>query len=70
MVKVVDLVGQYGNDIGVYACKGDKFLAITWAATGVMLLAIVAWGAECCIRRRMKRREWAEKLVGGVGGGV
>lgn len=64
MVKVVDLVGQYGRDIGVYAYKGGKFLAITWASTGVMLLSVVAWGAECCFRQRMKRREWVEKPVG------
>jgi hypothetical protein len=61
MVKVVNIVTQYGNEIGVYAYKGDKFLAITWVATGVMLLAVVAWAAECCSRRRTKRREWAEK---------
>jgi hypothetical protein len=69
MVKVVDLVGQYGNDIGLYAYKGDKFLAITWAATVVMLLAVVAWFGECCFRRRVRRREWAEKPVSNRGMG-
>jgi hypothetical protein len=67
MVKFVNLVSQYGNDIGVYAYKGDKFLAITWAATGVMLLAVISWAGECCFRRRMKRREWAEKPTGRQG---
>ena len=67
MVKVINLVTQYGNDIGVYAYRGDKFLTITWAATGVMLLAAVAWAAECCFRKRMKRREWAEKPAGRQG---
>jgi len=67
MVKVVNLVTQYGNDIGVYAYKGDKFLAITWSATGVMLLAVVTRVGECCFRRRMKRREWAEKPTGRQG---
>jgi hypothetical protein len=61
MVKIVNLVTQYGNNIGVYAYRGNKFLAVTWAATGVMLLTVMAWAAECCFRRRMKRREWAEK---------
>lgn len=67
MVKVVNLVTQYGDEVGVYAYKGDKFLAITWAATGVMLLAVIAWAAECCFRRRIRRREWAEKPTGRQG---
>jgi hypothetical protein len=42
MVKATNLLNKYGNDVGLYACKGGKFLALTWSATTIMLLASVA----------------------------
>jgi uncharacterized BrkB/YihY/UPF0761 family membrane protein len=63
IVKATSVINQYGNEIGVYAYKGDKFMGITWAATSVMLIAIVAWIVEGCLRRRVRNREWAEKPV-------
>ncbi len=67
MVKATDLINQYGNQIGIYAYQGGKFLVLTWCATGVMLIAVVAWCVECCVGRRVKNREWAEKPTGGMG---
>lgn len=43
MVKATGLINEHGNDIGLYAHKGNKFLALTWAATGAMLLAFLTW---------------------------
>lgn len=43
MMKATDLINKYGNGVGLYAYKGTKYLAITWAATGAMLLASLAW---------------------------
>lgn len=43
MVKASSLINENGNDIGLYAHKGSKFLALTWAATGAMLLALLVW---------------------------
>lgn len=43
MVKASNLINENGNDIGLYAYKGNKFLALTWAATGAMILAFLAW---------------------------
>ncbi|KAL1636134.1 hypothetical protein SLS58_009983 [Diplodia intermedia] len=62
-VKGADVINQYGNDIGIEAHRGGKFMAISWAATGVLFLAILAWCVECCIgRRHTKRaRTFAEK---------
>jgi hypothetical protein len=40
-VKVVDLINTNGNNIGVYAYRGDKYLALTWVAVVVMFLAVV-----------------------------
>jgi heme/copper-type cytochrome/quinol oxidase subunit 2 len=67
MVKATDLVNQHGNAIGLYAYQGGKFLAITWSATTLMLLAVLSWVGVCCLGRRARRREWAEKPTGGKG---
>ncbi|OJD33838.1 sur7 protein [Diplodia corticola] len=61
-VKGSDVINQYGNDIGIEAHRGGKFMAISWAGTGVLFLAILAWCVECCIGRRHKKRTtFAEK---------
>jgi len=52
MVKVVDAVNQYGNDIGVAAYKGNTFLGMTWAATALMLVGSIGWCADCCVGRK------------------
>lgn len=57
IVKGSDIINKYGNDIGVEAKWGSKFLALTWAATGVMLVALLAWIVEFCIGRRHKKRQ-------------
>ncbi|CAL3969978.1 hypothetical protein PZA11_007489 [Diplocarpon coronariae] len=59
--KTVSIVKKYGNVIGLYAYKGDKYLAISWAAVAVMFLATATWTAEFCIGRRQKGREYTEK---------
>ncbi|KAK5941974.1 hypothetical protein PMZ80_005925 [Knufia obscura] len=41
IVKAVNALNKYGNDIGVSATKGDRFLGMTWAATGLMLIATI-----------------------------
>jgi hypothetical protein len=56
VVKATGLVNEYGNDVGVVANKGSKFLALTWAATGVMFVAMVVWIVEVCVGRRQKSR--------------
>ncbi|KAF1842686.1 integral membrane protein-like protein [Cucurbitaria berberidis CBS 394.84] len=54
IVKGSDIINKYGNDVGVEARWGAKFLALTWAATGVMLVALLVWIVEFCIGRRRK----------------
>ncbi|MCJ1308276.1 hypothetical protein MMC25_001929 [Agyrium rufum] len=50
--KATNAVNQYGNPIGIAATKGNEFLGFTWAATGVMLLASIAWIFECIVGRK------------------
>jgi hypothetical protein len=54
MVKATDIINQYGKDIGLKANWGSKFLGLTWAATALMLVALLAWIVEFCIGRRGK----------------
>jgi hypothetical protein len=62
-IKAVDLINKYGNSIGVYAYKGNKFLILTWVAVAIMLLAVTAWSVEYCIARKIRSREYTEKVV-------
>lgn len=64
-LKAVELINKYGNDIGVYAYKGNKFLILTWVAVAVMLLAVTAWSVEYCLARKIRKREYTEKVYSG-----
>lgn len=59
MVKGAEVVNRYGNDIGVEAYWGSKFLALTWAATGLMLVVVLTWVVEFCVGRRGRKGERA-----------
>ncbi|PMD20083.1 hypothetical protein NA56DRAFT_704886 [Hyaloscypha hepaticicola] len=59
--KATNLINKYGNEIGVYAYKGQKYLILTWVAVAVMFLAMLAWVAEFCVGKRNRGREYTEK---------
>jgi hypothetical protein len=54
VTKGTDVINKYGDDIGVSAERGNKFLIITWVATGLMLLASIVW-CFACIKGRKTR---------------
>lgn len=60
MVKGTSIINKYGNDVGVVAVYGGKFLALTWAATALMLVALLAWIVEFCIGRRAKKQSYSK----------
>jgi len=62
--KATHLINKYGNEIGIYAYKGIKYLIITWVAAAVMFLASTSWVVEFCIGRRQRGREYTEKKGG------
>ncbi|ETI23615.1 hypothetical protein G647_05417 [Cladophialophora carrionii CBS 160.54] len=58
IVIAVDRINKYTDEVGISATRGGKFLAMTWAATAVMLLASFVSIVQCCVgRRRPKRYE-------------
>lgn len=50
-VKGSHIINKYGNEIGVSADWGGKFLAMTWAATGLMFVASISGCFGCCLHR-------------------
>lgn len=62
--KATKLINKYGNEIGVYAYKGTRYLTLTWVAVALMFLAMMAWVMEFCVGRRNKGREYTEKSQG------
>nr|OQO31186.1 hypothetical protein B0A51_01565 [Rachicladosporium sp. CCFEE 5018] len=57
-VKAADVINHYGNEIGVSAQKGGKFLVLTWVATGVMFVASLVWCFDCIAGRKDKSRRY------------
>jgi len=56
IVIAVDRINKYTDEVGIGATKGGKFLAMTWAATAVMLLASFVSVVQCCVGRRKPKR--------------
>ena len=55
-VKGVDVINEHGDEIGLQAQRGNKFLILTWIATGLMLLASIVWCLDCVVGSRRRRR--------------
>ncbi|EUC30959.1 hypothetical protein COCVIDRAFT_27764 [Bipolaris victoriae FI3] len=63
MIKGNDVVNEHGNQIGLESHYGGKFLALTWAATGLMLLAVLTWFVALCFSWRERRSHTPRKSV-------
>jgi len=53
--KATHVINKYGNDIGITANKGTKFLVLTWVATALMLVASMVWCFDCIFGTRRQR---------------
>lgn len=56
--KGVNKINEFGDDVGISAHAGTKFLGISWAASGVMIVAMIYWVVNMCMARRERKREW------------
>ncbi|KAL1794956.1 hypothetical protein ACET3X_006772 [Alternaria dauci] len=61
MIKATDIINDNGSEIGLRANYGGKFLAITWAATALMLIAVLGWIASFCIGGKDRESRRARK---------
>lgn len=62
--KATAVLNEHGNDIGLYAYKGQKFLILSWVSVAAMFVSLIAWVGLCCIGRKNKKREYTEKPAG------
>lgn len=56
--KLTHEVNKYGNDIGIFAYKGTKFLGLTWGAVAAIFVASGAWVIEFCVGRMKESRSY------------
>ncbi|CAN9316360.1 unnamed protein product [Alternaria alternata] len=61
MIKGTDIINDKGGEIGLNAKYGGKFLALTWAATALMLIALLGWIASFCIGGKDRESRRARK---------
>ncbi|KAG9188501.1 hypothetical protein G6011_02424 [Alternaria panax] len=61
IVKGTDIINDKGGDIGLNANYGSKFLALTWAATALMLIVLLGWIASFCIGGKDRESRRARK---------
>ncbi|KAH8912613.1 hypothetical protein BR93DRAFT_922581, partial [Coniochaeta sp. PMI_546] len=60
-----DKIDDLGEDIGLRATAGGKFLGLTWAAVGLMVVAAGYWAWEVVRSRRRGAERFEEKVGGG-----
>ncbi|KAF5569809.1 hypothetical protein FPHYL_1798 [Fusarium phyllophilum] len=56
--KGVNKINDVGDDVGLSASVGNKFLALTWAAAALMVIAAIYWVMHMCLMRRERKRQW------------
>lgn len=54
-VKSANVINHHGSSVGISAKRGNKFLALTWVATAIMLMASFVWCFECIVGPRYYR---------------
>ncbi|PSK42199.1 SUR7 family protein pun1 [Elsinoe australis] len=59
----VRVINQYAEQVGIQAQRGNRFLALTWAATACMFICLLWWTGDCIVGRRNRGRKnaYAEK---------
>lgn len=60
-VKGASIINKYGNEIGIAANKGTKFLVLTWVATGLMIIATFTWCFALFSHRRSESFRYTPK---------
>ncbi|KAI1415784.1 hypothetical protein F5Y13DRAFT_206724 [Hypoxylon sp. FL1857] len=52
--KGVSEINSAGDDAGISAVEGTKFMIISWVAFAVMFVALLFWSVSCCLPRRRR----------------
>jgi len=64
--KASHYINKHGDEIGISATRGNKFLALTWASTGLVFLAMLVWVylMFTSVRGGMKKRREVDQKYG------
>lgn len=54
-------ITDLGEDIGIAASAGQKFMIISWVSFAVMFAAAIYWVTQFCVERRPRKRVYTEK---------
>ncbi|KAI0483143.1 hypothetical protein GGR56DRAFT_623091 [Xylariaceae sp. FL0804] len=52
--KGVSKINEKGEDLGISAVAGTKFMIISWVAFAVMFVSLIFWCAVCCVPQRSR----------------
>ncbi|KAB2575282.1 hypothetical protein DBV05_g6023 [Lasiodiplodia theobromae] len=66
LVQTVDKINQLGSDVGISACRGDKFLWMAWSSTVVMLIVTIVWFMDYYVERKLLLREIEQMYAAGA----
>ncbi|KAI1097594.1 hypothetical protein F4804DRAFT_159885 [Jackrogersella minutella] len=50
--KGVSEINSAGDDVGISAIEGTKFMTISWVAFAVMFVTLLFWSVPCCLPRK------------------
>lgn len=64
--QVVEKVTELGDKIGLSAVRGGKFMALSWAAFGLMLLVVLYWCYEF-FAEKQRGSDAHNRAIGGFG---
>lgn len=56
--KGVKKINEMGDDVGLSADVGTKFLILTWVSAAAMIVATAYWTAQICLARKERKRTW------------
>ncbi|KAF4963695.1 hypothetical protein FSARC_8339 [Fusarium sarcochroum] len=59
--KGVNKLNDLGDDVGISASLGTKFMGLTWAAAALMIAATIYWVVHLCLMRRERKRQWTPR---------
>ncbi|KAK5174118.1 uncharacterized protein LTR77_001198 [Saxophila tyrrhenica] len=64
--KASHFINEHGDEIGISATRGNKFLALTWASTGLVFVAMLVWVylLFTSVKGGMRKRKEMEQKYG------
>jgi hypothetical protein len=59
--QTAETITDIGENVGIAAYSGQKFIVISWVAFALMAAATLYWVTDVCLDRRSRKRVFTEK---------